>query len=91
MRHLITSDIHGQYDELMLALENARYDEATDKLILLGDCIDRGRQSREVLEFLAGLMDRGREIELIKGNHEDILQAFLVTPGSNSGGTSREK
>ena len=77
MRHLITTDIHGQYDELMIALENARYDETTDRLIVLGDCIDRGRQSREVLDYLAGLMARGRDIELIRGNHEDILQAFL--------------
>lgn len=77
MRHLITTDIHGQYDELMLALENARYDEATDKLILLGDCIDRGRQSREVLGYIAGLMERQRDLELIRGNHEDILHAFL--------------
>ena len=30
-----------------------------------------------MLEFLAGLIDRGRDIELISGNHEDILQAFL--------------
>jgi Calcineurin-like phosphoesterase len=77
MRHLITTDIHGQYDELVLALENARYDEATDKLILLGDCIDRGRQSREVLDYLAGLRERQRDVEFVRGNHEDILWAFL--------------
>lgn len=77
MRHLITTDIHGHYDEFMLALENARYDETADRLVLLGDLIDRARQTKEVLQFLAGLIDRGRDIELIKGNHEDILQAFL--------------
>src|SRR5271157_4733269 len=77
MRHLITTDIHGRHDELMAALETARYDETADRLILLGDVIDRGRQSREVLECIAGLIARGRDIELIKGNHEDILQAFL--------------
>lgn len=77
MRHLIATDVHGQYNEFMLALENARYDETADRLILLGDLIDRGRQSREVLEYIAGLMARGRDIELIRGNHEDILQAFL--------------
>ena len=77
MRHLIATDIHGQYDEFMIALENARYDETTDRLVLLGDLIDRGRQTREVLEFSAGLMARQRDIELIRGNHEDILWAFL--------------
>jgi len=77
MRHLITTDIHGQYDEFMLALENARYDEASDRLVLLGDCIDRGRQSREVLDYVAGLLERERDVELLRGNHEDILQAFL--------------
>jgi hypothetical protein len=77
MRHLITTDVHGQYDEFMLALENARYDETADRLILLGDLIDRGRQTKEVLEFLAGLMARGRDVIMLRGNHEDILWAFL--------------
>ncbi len=77
MRHLITTDVHGQYDDFMISLENARYEETTDRLILLGDLIDRGRQTKEVLEFLAGLISRGRDVLLIRGNHEDILQAFL--------------
>ncbi len=77
MRHLIAADIHGRYDELMIALENARYDEITDRLILLGDVIDRGRQTKEVLEFLAGLVARGRDVIMLRGNHEDILWAFL--------------
>ena len=77
MRHLITADIHGQYDELMTALECARYDESADRLILLGDMVDRGAQSREVLACIAGLIARGRDLELLCGNHEDILQVFL--------------
>jgi hypothetical protein len=77
MRHLITADVHGRYDAFMLALENARYDDTTDRLVLLGDLIDRGRQSREVLECIAGLIARGRDIIMLRGNHEDILQAFL--------------
>ncbi|MGD0237468.1 MAG: metallophosphoesterase [Syntrophorhabdales bacterium] len=77
MRHLITTDVHGRYDKLTAALETARYDEAADRLVLLGDLIDRGRQSREALEFIAGLISRGRDVVLIRGNHEDILQAFL--------------
>ena len=77
MRHLITTDIHGRYDEFTAALEAARYDETADRLVLLGDLIDRGRQSREVLDYLADLMERQRDIELIRGNHEDILRAFL--------------
>ena len=62
MRHLITADIHGQYDELMTALECARYDESADRLILLGDMVDRGAQSREVLAYIAGLIARGGEV-----------------------------
>jgi hypothetical protein len=77
MRHLISTDIHGRYDELRTALENARYDERADRLVLLGDLIDRGRRTKEVLEFLAGLIARERDVIMLRGNHEDILWAFL--------------
>ncbi|HBA53973.1 MAG TPA: serine/threonine protein phosphatase, partial [Syntrophorhabdus aromaticivorans] len=47
MKTLVISDIHGYYRELNDALRNADYREG-DRLIFLGDYIDRGPPSREL-------------------------------------------
>ncbi len=73
-RRLIIGDVHGHYTELMRALEHARYDDGTDSLVFLGDYINRGDKSREVLDFVIGLNLRqpGRHV-FLRGNHEDIV------------------
>ncbi|MCK9229025.1 MAG: serine/threonine protein phosphatase [Syntrophorhabdaceae bacterium] len=70
MKTLIIGDIHGNFEALMKALENADYKDG-DRLIVLGDYIDRGPQPREVLEFLLSLKN-GSNIYL-RGNHEELL------------------
>lgn len=42
-------------------------------MILLGDVIDRGSESKEVLDTIILLKESGFEIICIKGNHEDML------------------
>lgn len=65
------SDIHGFYDELREALDNAGFDPNDENswLIVLGDCFDRGPNPGEVMRYLMSLP---RKI-LIKGNHEQLL------------------
>ncbi len=46
--------------------------EKWDKVIFLGDYIDRGPQSKEVIEFLKTLK-KNYDVVLLKGNHEDML------------------
>ena len=55
--------------------------EGTAHLVFLGDYIDRGLQSRQVIEIL--LSDRLKPFEayFLKGNHEDALLSFLSDPG----------
>ena len=71
----VVTDIHGHFRELVNALEKAGYDRNDPKhlLVVLGDCFDRGRQNREVLEFLEGIE---RKI-IVRGNHEDLLEDVL--------------
>jgi serine/threonine protein phosphatase 1 len=67
-------DIHGRLDLLDLALEAIeRHAQGRDcRVVFLGDYIDRGPDSRGVLERLIGLQ---RDIGAIclKGNHEDMM------------------
>ncbi|MFD1905506.1 metallophosphoesterase [Paenibacillus rhizoplanae] len=44
------SDIHGCIEEFNLLLRRAEYDPSRDQLILLGDYVDRGPDSRAVVE-----------------------------------------
>lgn len=55
MKTLVISDIHGYYRELNDALHNADYREG-DRLIFLGDYIDRGPRSRELPAFLRSVI-----------------------------------
>lgn len=70
-RILAISDVHGHYEELMMLLEKADYNPNRDKLILLGDYIDRGEKSYEVIQMLKKLQRKGSII--LRGNHEEIL------------------
>ena len=59
------------YDEFTALLEKVKYNPANDKLILLGDYIDRGPNSKEVVELVMELVSGGAVA--LKGNHEDML------------------
>lgn len=75
-------DIHGRDDllgRLLGAIERDAdvYADTAPVLVLVGDYIDRGMQSREVLERLAdGLPSRFESVALM-GNHEAAMLEFL--------------
>lgn len=72
-RLLVIGDIHGMYDELMVLLRSADFDPEADTLVVLGDYIDRGSQSRNVIEFFMDLKTKyGSRVTLLRGNHEDL-------------------
>ena len=67
------SDIHGCYKPFYELVINTIKLEKNDQLILLGDYIDRGDQSKEVIDFIIGLSKEGFDITPLKGNHEVML------------------
>lgn len=80
-------DIHGRHDLLvaMLALvrEDARRcrDHRVPRLVFLGDYIDRGDDSAQVLETLSGAISAADPRTLcLMGNHEAALLSFLDDP-----------
>ncbi len=72
-------DIHGRYDLLLALLEKIWADAApTDRntLVFLGDYVDRGQASAEVVEYLTHLERPGWDIIKLMGNHEYSLLEF---------------
>ena len=70
-------DIHGCYDQLKTLVEKIPIDFSRDTLLFIGDYIDRGPQSAEVVDYLIKLKKRVPEVIFLKGNHEDMLDKFL--------------
>ncbi|MCJ8288357.1 MAG: metallophosphoesterase [Flavobacteriales bacterium] len=66
------SDIHGEDFKFRKLLKLLRL-KKTDILYLLGDYIDRGSQSKEVLDTIFLLLESGFDIRCIRGNHEQML------------------
>ena len=76
MRTFVISDIHGNNVAFRKALKHVKL-KKTDRLILLGDCIDRGDDSKGVLDTIFLLVENGFNLICLKGNHEDmLLKAF---------------
>ncbi len=74
------SDMHGQYDLFLKRVEQIRPMLAeNNKLILLGDFIDRGNKSYECLKLAYDLeKEFGRDkVIVLKGNHEVWFEEFL--------------
>ncbi|MBT3238435.1 MAG: serine/threonine protein phosphatase [Rhodospirillaceae bacterium] len=75
-------DIHGRLD-LLIRLLGLITDDADRRpgpdnvLVFLGDYIDRGPDSRGVLNVLSGPMPDGFSGIFLKGNHEDMVLQFL--------------
>ena len=71
-------DIHGCFDKLQSLLAKIHIDFARDSLVFLGDYVDRGPDSFEVVEYLTGLKRRYPQIVFLKGNHEEMLLDYLL-------------
>lgn len=65
-RIIIFGDIHGCLDELKISLEKLKYDNSKDRLIFVGDLVDRGPFSSETVKFI-----RKGNYECVCGNHDD--------------------
>lgn len=76
-------DIHGRLDllENMIALieERCRLDAEGPIVIFLGDYVDRGPDSAQVIDRLMNLPPTWRA-RFIGGNHEEAMEHFLATP-----------
>ena len=70
-------DIHGCYNKLQELMDKIPVDFKHDRLIFLGDYIDRGPDSFKVVEFLINLKKKYLNTVFLKGNHEEMLELYL--------------
>lgn len=74
MRTIIIGDIHGQAEQFNRLLEKVAFSPAQDRLILLGDLIDRGTDSYGVLRRVMRLKrEMGENMVILRGSHEMLL------------------
>ncbi len=86
-------DLHGYDDLFERMLDRIRVDAELagekPRLVLLGDYVDRGPASRQVIERILRLRDASWcDLVALKGNHEEALLRFLTEP--DFGDTWRE-
>src|SRR5882672_7932491 len=78
MKTFVIGDIHGRCAQLHALLEMLPRDPSTDKLVFLGDLIDRGPDIPGCVEQVLNLCQEnpGRVI-CLRGNHEQMLLDFI--------------
>ncbi|MCS6821927.1 MAG: serine/threonine protein phosphatase [Microscillaceae bacterium] len=73
VKRWVIPDIHGCWHTLRTLIENQIVPSHEDQLFFLGDYIDRGKFSKQVLDYLIYLQSEGYATVFIRGNHEDVL------------------
>ncbi|QNF35408.1 serine/threonine protein phosphatase [Adhaeribacter swui] len=73
MSRFAISDIHGCAKTFRYLVEERLQIKPTDQLFLLGDYIDRGPDSKGVIDFILELRSKGFRVTTLMGNHEAML------------------
>ena len=73
IRRFVIPDIHGCSLTFNSLIHQVLQVRKTDRVYLLGDMIDRGPRSKEVLDLIMELRARGFSICCLRGNHEQML------------------
>jgi serine/threonine protein phosphatase 1 len=85
MRLYAIGDIHGCDDELAEVHERIAGDLSASplrdhRIVHIGDYVDRGQASREVLERLSAMAAEDHNAIFLRGNHDQVLLDFLDDP-----------
>jgi serine/threonine protein phosphatase 1 len=74
----VIGDIHGQMEMLEVALARIAADGGADApMVSLGDLVDRGPDSRAVIDTLLTGQASGRDWTVLKGNHDRMFQNYI--------------
>ena len=78
-------DIHGNLSRLEQLMEEIKpaFNPDSDTLVFLGDYIDRGPDSKGVVDFILRLRRKFPRVVCLKGNHEAMLLDWVIK-GENS-------
>lgn len=81
-------DIQGCYKELRKLCKKIKFRPNQDRLWLVGDLVNRGPKSLDVLRFLA---DQGESVEVVLGNHDLHLLAIRAGATTPRNGDTLKK
>lgn len=73
----VVGDIHGCLDMLSSLIDKIPWRPDKDRLIFLGDFIDRGDDSKGVVDYVLALKRCSPHIRCLMGNHEPVLLDYL--------------
>ena len=81
MARYASTDLHGCLATFRHLLEHTLQLQPTDELYLLGDYVNKGPDSRGVLDYLMALPARGYQVHCLRGNHDqELLDAAQGRP-----------
>jgi len=66
-------DIHGCNDKLDSLIEKLRIDGKEDTVVFVGDYVDRGPDSKEVVDSILGIRKYVENVICLQGNHEQMF------------------
>ncbi len=69
----VIPDIHGYSGTLQALIEEQIKPSRNDTIYFLGDYIDRGPDSKGVIDYIIDLKEDDYNIRTLRGNHEDYL------------------
>ena len=73
MRRFVIADIHGRIEALLQVLQQSNFDYDDDKLIVLGDVNDGGKDTFLVVEELLKI----KNLIFVLGNHDELFIRFM--------------
>jgi serine/threonine protein phosphatase 1 len=85
VRAYAIGDVHGQFEKLLhahrlVARDREEVNDDTAPVVHLGDYVDRGRNSRKVIEHLMQGQSNGEPWIALKGNHDRMMTCYLENP-----------
>lgn len=78
-RTIAIGDIHGHLEPLQQLITQLAL-SSSDHVVFLGDYIDRGTQSAQVIDYLMALGQQYPQTTFLRGNHEQMLLWCLDVP-----------
>jgi serine/threonine protein phosphatase 1 len=73
----VVGDIHGEISKLKKLIENINLLDESNKLVFIGDYVNKGENSKEVLEYLLLLKRKKPSIIFLMGNHEYYYLQYI--------------
>jgi len=80
----VIGDVHGCLEMLKRLIDKIEWNPANDRLIFIGDYIDRGENSKGVIDFILQLKEDSTLIQCLIGNHEQMFIDYLSGVDSQS-------